>query len=309
MADFAERLKTLRKQRGLRQKDLAHLLGLAQTTIANYEQNTRFPDERTLHKIADYFNITLDYLLGRIDTNIDPQIYRSSHTRDKAESESLEPMTPLAKRYMDLLLRGSREEASKLVRDAVHSLESIKKIYRDIFERTLKEIGKLWSEKRIDIAQEHYFSHSTQLIMSQLYPDITSLSKEKNGSSCLAFAICGEAHQIGVRMVADFLEMEGWSTYFLGSNVCYQDILNAIDDYRADLLAVSVTMKFGVESAARLVQVLQSHDRGSRVKIMIGGQAFDHDPGLWRMIGASGYAENAEEAVQVADGLMRRRVA
>ncbi|MFP4372460.1 MAG: HD domain-containing phosphohydrolase [Halanaerobium sp.] len=65
MQEFSSRLKKIRKSRKLSQKDLAEDLGYARTTIANYEQNTRIPSLETILEIADYFNISLDYLLGR----------------------------------------------------------------------------------------------------------------------------------------------------------------------------------------------------------------------------------------------------
>lgn len=67
LGNFAVRLKTLRVEKKLRQSDLAAELGLARTTIANYEQATRFPDEQALHHFADYFDVSLDYLLGRTE--------------------------------------------------------------------------------------------------------------------------------------------------------------------------------------------------------------------------------------------------
>ena len=70
MADFASRLRELRKERGYRQADLATELGVAQTTVANYEQHTRFPDETMLLKIANLFGVSLDYLLGRTDISL-----------------------------------------------------------------------------------------------------------------------------------------------------------------------------------------------------------------------------------------------
>ncbi len=72
-ADFSTRLRELRMTRGLRQKDLAAAMGLAQTTIANYEKKLRFPDEDTLRGIADFFQTSLDYLLGRTDSSPAPR--------------------------------------------------------------------------------------------------------------------------------------------------------------------------------------------------------------------------------------------
>ncbi|MFW5976338.1 MAG: HD domain-containing phosphohydrolase [Bacillota bacterium] len=76
MSNLAERLKYLRKQSNLRQADLARKLGFSRTTIANYEQNKRNPTPETLCKIADYFNVSVDYLLGRKNTK---NLYMNPH--------------------------------------------------------------------------------------------------------------------------------------------------------------------------------------------------------------------------------------
>ena len=64
---FGFRLRALREEQGLYQKDLAEKLSLTQKTISNYENNERFPDQKTLHKIADLFNVSIDFLLDRTD--------------------------------------------------------------------------------------------------------------------------------------------------------------------------------------------------------------------------------------------------
>lgn len=59
------RLKELRKKRKISQLKLASDLNMNQNTISRYENLEREADYETLIKIADYFNVTLDYLLGR----------------------------------------------------------------------------------------------------------------------------------------------------------------------------------------------------------------------------------------------------
>lgn len=61
---FNEILRILRRKKNLSQKDLGNKLGLAESTIGMYEQGKRQPDYETLLKIADYFEVTVDYLLG-----------------------------------------------------------------------------------------------------------------------------------------------------------------------------------------------------------------------------------------------------
>ena len=61
------KLKELRKEKGISQLKLAMDLSMNQNTISRYETEERQADYETLIKIADYFNVSIDYLLGRTD--------------------------------------------------------------------------------------------------------------------------------------------------------------------------------------------------------------------------------------------------
>ena len=63
--DFKERLFELRRQAGLSQEELAHLLGLTRQAVQKWEAGTSRPDMDNLAALADYFHVSLDYLTGR----------------------------------------------------------------------------------------------------------------------------------------------------------------------------------------------------------------------------------------------------
>ncbi len=65
MSVFGERLKMLRESRGLSQDDFASKFSLAQTTIGMYERGLREPNIEKLNQFATFFNVSLDYLVGR----------------------------------------------------------------------------------------------------------------------------------------------------------------------------------------------------------------------------------------------------
>lgn len=67
MSKFYERLKDLRNEKNVSQKTVANALGISITCYAGYEQGYREPDLKTLVRLADYFDVTTDYLLGRTD--------------------------------------------------------------------------------------------------------------------------------------------------------------------------------------------------------------------------------------------------
>lgn len=68
MYKFKDRFKSLRVEHMLTQVEIGNILNVSQRTISNYELGERFPDENLLNSIADFFDVSLDFLLGR--TNI-----------------------------------------------------------------------------------------------------------------------------------------------------------------------------------------------------------------------------------------------
>jgi len=65
-----KKLVELRKEKKLTQSDLAEVLGISRQAYSNYEAGKRQPDNETMLKLAEYFNVTVDYLLGRSDKSV-----------------------------------------------------------------------------------------------------------------------------------------------------------------------------------------------------------------------------------------------
>lgn len=85
MGDFANIIKRLRSSAGLTQVELAEKLGVSRSTIGMYETGTRNPDSEMLEKIADLFNVDIDYLLGRTNkTTFMPETIGNYYLDDEA---------------------------------------------------------------------------------------------------------------------------------------------------------------------------------------------------------------------------------
>ncbi|MDE6598420.1 MAG: helix-turn-helix domain-containing protein [Clostridia bacterium] len=67
MKEFAERLKDLRLEKGLSQRELAKLVNLSHTAILRWENQTRIPNGEAIVALAKFFGVTTDYLLGLTD--------------------------------------------------------------------------------------------------------------------------------------------------------------------------------------------------------------------------------------------------
>ncbi len=210
----------------------------------------------------------------------------------------------LARAYLQALLHGDRQAAARLVLDAAEQGTPVKDLYLHLFQPVQREIGRLWQINRVSVAQEHYCTAATQLIMSQLYPSV--FSSEKIGRTLVLTCVAGELHELGARMVADFFEMDGWDTFFSGANTPADEVVRILVEREADLLGISVTIDWHVEAAGRLIAAVRERPECAALHILVGGNAFNAAPDLWQRLGADGTAADAqaaiETAVQLVDG-------
>lgn len=213
-------------------------------------------------------------------------------------------LAPLAQDYLDALRRGERHQAGRLVMDAVAAGTPVKDVYLGVFQPVQYEVGRLWQTNEISVAQEHYCTAATQLIMSQLYPHIFAL--DRKGRTMVATCVAGDLHELGVRMVADFFEMDGWDTYYLGANTPHEGVIDTLIERRAELLAVSATLVTHVPAVRGLITAVRASSVGPTVSIFVGGHPFNKNHDLWKTVGADATAPDAQQAVDLANRLPGR---
>ncbi len=212
------------------------------------------------------------------------------------------PLNGLARQYLQALLRAERHEASRLVLDAVRAGVAVGDLYLQVFQRCQREVGRLWQLKQITVAQEHYCTAATQLTMSQLYPYLFALPKK--GRRLVAASVGGELHELGLRVVTDLFEADGWDTLYLAANLPAGAVTEAVERHRPDLLLVSVTMAYHLPRVEQLIAQVRSSDVGQGVKVLVGGYPFNVGPDLWQRVGADGHARDGNEALEVAARLV-----
>lgn len=192
-----------------------------------------------------------------------------------------------------------------MIMQAVERGTSIEEIYLRVFQPVQYEIGRLWQSGKISVAEEHYCTACTQFIMAQLFPAI--FRSEKNGRRSMVACIGSELHEVGARMVADFFELKGWSSDFLGANTPGDGIVEAIEKRKPDVLCLSVTIDFNLPTLIEFMQKLREKEQHASLRVLVGGRPFNLAPGLWRKVKADGTAVDALGAVREAAKLLNRR--
>jgi methanogenic corrinoid protein MtbC1 len=220
-------------------------------------------------------------------------------------SAQLQPDTPhgqIASSYLLALLEGDRRRASQVILDALGQSESVRDLYLHVLLPAQAELGRMWMTGEINVADEHFASHTTKMVMSQLLSQATI--QPPNGKTVLAAAVAGNQHDIGLHAVADFFEMAGWQTIRLGADVPIADLAQAVECFVADIVVLSVSLNVQLDTFKSTIQAVRSGSRGEVVKILAGGLAFADSDNLAVEMGADAYAADPDEAVRLGGQLV-----
>ena len=106
MSTLGQRIRSLRESKHINQKEFAEILHISISTLSQYESDTRVPSDETKIQIADYFNVSLDYLLG-ISENVDSENLTKNQDLDIAllmkNLYSLDNDTHLSKKQIEMI--------------------------------------------------------------------------------------------------------------------------------------------------------------------------------------------------------------
>lgn len=224
-------------------------------------------------------------------------------------SSSLDPHTPagrIAAAYLLAALESDRLRASRIVLDEVESGRmSVRDIYSQVLTPVMAEVGRLWHINELTVGEEHIVTATTQQVVCQLYGHITR--KPPNGRSVIVTTPEGNPHDIGIRMVADMFEMEGWRAVYLGTCMPPEDLARSVVDFDADLVIISVCIQAQVWRVEKMVEAIRSVRATRDARVMVGGPGFRHCADAWKQLGADAHGMSLEDALAKADQLVPPR--
>ena len=211
-------------------------------------------------------------------------------------------MLNLGRKYLDLLLDARRQEAMHVITSEVERGLPVGDAYVDVLQPVMYEVGRLWQTDEIDIATEHYVTAATQLLMARLFPQ--AMATRRISRSMVGCCLGSELHELGMRMVCDVFEFEGWDTYFLGAITPTGSLVKVIRDRKPDLVCISATMAFGLPGIRTLIRELRATS-DTPPRVMVGGLPFLINPDLATVVGADATAPDARQAAAAAGDLFR----
>lgn len=206
--------------------------------------------------------------------------------------------------FSTILASENKDESLQYALDLLRDEKmSVVDLYTRILGPALNQMTCDEEDQRLCIWREHVHTAIIRTIVESCYPFvIAEKAKQKSGERGRAAVLCPpeEHHELGARMVADFLTICGFDTIFVGSNTPYADFINGVEVLSLKLIAISVTNFYHLVVTKKIVGELREK-MGDRVKIMIGGNAFDSNPDHIKAIGADYYSKSFEDIKKIAE--------
>ena len=172
--------------------------------------------------------------------------------------------------YLGALIRGDRHHCRAMVEEMLQEKTDIKDLYVGIFQRSLYQVGELWECNKLSVAREHMATAITESLLPLAYQTI--FSAPHCGRKAIVACAANEYHQLGGKMVADILELNGWDGFFLGANTPITDLLSLVDEKNPDMLCLSLSIYAGMPELIKLLERVRG--QFAELPVIVGGQAF-----------------------------------
>jgi methanogenic corrinoid protein MtbC1 len=166
-----------------------------------------------------------------------------------------------------------------------------------VIQAAQREVGRLWQENAISVAEEHMATAISQMALAHLYDHAERAAD--NGKVVWVACVEGELHEFPARLVADSLDLAGFQVKYLGANLPTGSLLELLGRTQPDLLALSVTMSFNLPSLYGATTQVRGRHRN--LPIAIGGGACQLAPAAVQSLGADICVRDAAELVAAAE--------
>jgi methanogenic corrinoid protein MtbC1 len=174
--------------------------------------------------------------------------------------------------YFNALLKGDRHTCIEIIDELWAQKVPLQVIYEDVLKKALYQVGELWEENKISVATEHLASAISETILNNLFLKLNVLYRSEK--KILAGCVENEHHQIGIKMICDMFEANGYQTFFLGANTPKNDFMELARQINPDIFALSVSVFFHIPDLVKMIETIRNEF--PETPILVGGQGFRH---------------------------------
>lgn len=237
-------------------------------------------------------------LLG-FDAGARQYIASVSETPAAVPSSSVSSDKPVLEQIRDAIRNGEKEEAARLMNDAIQEKMSPDRIIKEGLTAAMTEVGDAYGIGKVYLPQVMMAAEAMQSAFSELKVLLPSMKNDSKGTALLC-TVQGDIHDLGKNIVAALLENSGYRVIDLGKDVSPEAILAEAERTHVDFFGLCSLMTTTLPELKKTAALLREHIPACR--IMVGGAVVT--PEYARGIGADAYAKDGVDAVRKADQLM-----
>lgn len=199
-----------------------------------------------------------------------PLIWLSRHAQDLFQSVIQEEvLSDEASELVNLLLGNERGKAEGLINSFSQEKNSDEALIDKLFLPVLSEIGRLWCNNQISVADEHLAVANLRSIYQVYFRSRSSGERRKQGITVCC--VPGEEHEVGAELLSLYLRSRGWPIDFIGHSAPEGEILRMVERNASFVLVLSVTLISHLPALVSLVQRLR--ENFPSLKVLAGGRA------------------------------------
>jgi MerR family transcriptional regulator, light-induced transcriptional regulator len=197
--------------------------------------------------------------------------------------------------YLSALRAGDRRRAFRAIDGARAAGLTLSVIYLEVLQPAMREIGRLWQENQLSVAEEHLATAITLSVMLRITDDSTWSPPRPR--SLIAACAEHERHEIGLRMLCDLLDQDGWETHYLGPTVPTESLVDMVRERNPDAVALSASISPHLPHVRDTIRAIRDATAPGTPLILLGGRPFLEQPALALRLGADLTASDAADAV------------
>jgi methanogenic corrinoid protein MtbC1 len=250
------------------------------------------------------------WLTEAIEKRVIPELARACERYLPAESAGDRGAPrPLGEDVFESILTAvlnyDSDHAIRIVDKLIEDRVPLQALYLNLFAPAARRIGVLWEEDRLDFLQVTEALAAIQLVLHHLGEQSAAESRRYDETRRIVIARApGEHHIFGVLTVSEFFRLGGWEVFGGIGQETDGSLMDLVRGRWFALVGISVGSEARISALMEAIPKIRSASKNRRLGILVGGPAFLENPKLFEAVGADAMAQDADQAVARAEGLL-----
>lgn len=208
------------------------------------------------------------------------------------------PNTTLIQRLFEAAIEGDRVAARRIVTEFFDDGADAEQVQTELLWEVHERVDRLHRDDQISKLSYNFATRLLRALADQVGGELVT-TRKLAGAGRRVFAACGpaECEELSAQMATDLLEAHGFDVRFAGGGVAHDEILNAVNESRPDVLLLFGSAPSDLPGIRAVIDALHEIGACPEMQIVVGGGVFGRADGLAEEIGADLWADNPLDLV------------